>query len=141
MADVIIELLSPNPVRFENVELILATVNPKLFIPSWCGADIATADIMPPGFLLIKTVHSENARKLGIKTLDVITGLFAIPSSSVYEFVEAVGIGAKKKTVTQTRDFSIRIASSKEGYIARATLSAATGDLSRLFERNFYSER
>ncbi|KAI5970740.1 hypothetical protein CANMA_000159 [Candida margitis] len=90
--DVIIELTGPNPELFSNIEKIVAQVKPKLFIPSQFGTDIPQVDTYAPGFLALKSQHSEAVRKLGVKVVDIITALFAVPGAFLYDWVGAVGI-------------------------------------------------
>ncbi|CAK9442126.1 uncharacterized protein LODBEIA_P58690 [Lodderomyces beijingensis] len=91
--DVLIELVSPTPELLSNIESLVELIKPKLFIPSQFGTDIPQVDSYAPGFLALKTQHSENVRKLGgIKVVDIITGLFAVPGAFLYEWVGAFGV-------------------------------------------------
>ncbi|KAK6460613.1 hypothetical protein DFJ63DRAFT_320772 [Scheffersomyces coipomensis] len=109
--DVIIELVQPSPDLFATIEKIVKEVKPKLFVPSQFGTDLIQVDKFAPGFLGLKTQHSENVRKFGIKVVDVITSLFAVPGGFLYELVASVGVDTATKTVVQrgepTDKFSI----------------------------------
>ncbi|ODQ57733.1 hypothetical protein WICANDRAFT_81061 [Wickerhamomyces anomalus NRRL Y-366-8] len=48
----------------------------KLYIPSQFGTDLDATSETLPNFLQPKTTHSKAARDAGIKTVDIITGLF-----------------------------------------------------------------
>lgn len=48
----------------------------KLYIPSQFGTDLVATEPTFSGFLKPKTDHSNAARKAGVKTVDVVTGLF-----------------------------------------------------------------
>ncbi|GME86022.1 unnamed protein product [Ambrosiozyma monospora] len=57
----------------------------KLYIPSQFGTELDVVDL--PGFLQVKTAHSEKARAAGVKTIDVISSLFFVPGSYLYELI------------------------------------------------------
>ncbi|KAI3405117.1 hypothetical protein KGF56_002073 [Candida oxycetoniae] len=123
--DVLIELTSPNPELFANIEKIIELVKPKLFIPSQFGTDIPPVDAYAPGFLSLKTQHSENVRKLGgIKVVDIITSLFAAPGAFLYEWVNAVGI--TDEGVNLIGDINQKFHVSKLEDIGNVILSVAT---------------
>ncbi|CAI5760219.1 unnamed protein product [Candida verbasci] len=96
--DVIIELTGPNPEVFAATEKLAQNLKPKIYIPSQFGTDILQVDTYAPGFLALKTQHSENLRKIeGVKVVDVITALFAVPGAFLYDWVGAVGINSDNK--------------------------------------------
>lgn len=125
-ADVFIELLGPSPDTFGNVEKIIAEVKPSIFIPSQFGMDLGAVQEWLPGILLIKTDHTENVRRLGVKVVEVVTGLFAIPGTFLYEWVGAAGIDPEKRTIEQRGDIHSRFAFSKVEDIAKSVVSAVT---------------
>lgn len=90
--DVLVELTTPTPEIFKNIEELIERVNPKLFIPSQFGTDLLQLGTYASGFLDFKTEHSENVRKLGVKVVDIITSLWATPGAYLYDWVGAVGI-------------------------------------------------
>lgn len=124
--DVIIELIGPNPVAFANIEKVVGTIKPKLFIPSQFGTDIPKVDEYAPGFLSIKTQHSENVRKLGVKVVDIVNSLFAVPGAFLYEWVGSTGINAEDKTVKLIGDINQQLDISKLEDVGKAVLSIAT---------------
>ncbi|KHC73260.1 putative oxidoreductase [Candida albicans SC5314] len=124
--DVIIELIGPNPEAFANIENLVDAIKPKLFIPSQFGTDIPKVDEYAPGFLGIKTQHSENVRKLGVKVVDIITSLFAVPGAFLYEWVGSTGINADDKTVKLIGDINQQFDISKLEDVGKAVLSIAT---------------
>ena len=124
--DVIIELIGPNPEAFANIENLVDAIKPKLFIPSQFGTDIPKVDEYAPGFLGIKTQHSENVRKLGVKVVDIITSLFAVPGAFLYEWVGSTGINAEDRTVKLIGDINQQFDISKLEDVGKAVLSIAT---------------
>jgi hypothetical protein len=126
-AQVIVELLGPNPAAFAAVERIVAQAKPDLFIPSQFGIDIAAGDTVLPGFLSLKTAHSENTRAAGVKTVDVVTSLWAVPGVFLYEVIGAVGGDAENKTVTYLGDPDATFAVSKLADIGNTVAALATG--------------
>ena len=124
--DVIIELIGPNPEAFANIENLVDAIKPKLFIPSQFGTDIPKVDEYAPGFLGIKTQHSENVRKSGVKVVDIITSLFAVPGAFLYEWVGSTGINADDKTVKLIGDINQQFDISKLEDVGKAVLSIAT---------------
>ncbi|KHC34488.1 putative oxidoreductase [Candida albicans Ca6] len=124
--DVIIELIGPNPEAFANIEKLVGAIKPKLFIPSQFGTDIPKVDEYAPGFLEIKTQHSENVRKSGVKVVDIITSLFAVPGAFLYEWVGSTGINAEDKTVKLIGDINQQFDISKLEDVGKAVLSIAT---------------
>lgn len=135
--DVFIELLGPSPDTFGNVEKIIAQVKPNIFIPSQFGLDLGAVQKWLPGFLLMKTDHSENVRKMGVKVVEVVTGLFATPGTFLYEWVGAAGIDPEKKTIEQRGDITSRFAFCKVEDIARSIVSAVTKDRLALPDKLF----
>lgn len=75
--DVVVSLVGALPANFASLEQILASIKPKVYIPSQFGIDIPAASSVFPGLLGIKEKHLENARQLGIKVVDISTLLFA----------------------------------------------------------------
>ena len=124
--DVIIELIGPNPEAFANIENLVDAIKPKLFIPSQFGTDIPKVDEYAPGFLGIKTQHSENVRKSGVKVVDIITSLFAVPGAFLYEWVGSTGINAEDRTVKLIGDINQQFDISKLEDVGKAVLSIAT---------------
>ncbi|KAI5956071.1 hypothetical protein KGF57_003557 [Candida theae] len=125
--DVVVELTGPNPELFANIEKILAQVKPKLFIPSQFGTDIPQVDTYAPGFLALKTQHSENVRKIGgIKVVDIITSLFAVPGAFLYDWVGAVGI--TEQGVNLIGDIDQKFHISKLEDVGNVVLAVATHD-------------
>ena len=124
--DVVIELIGANPVAFANIEKLVDAIKPKLFIPSQFGTDIPKVDEYAPGFLGIKTQHSENVRKSGVKVVDIITSLFAVPGAFLYEWVGSTGINAEDKTVKLIGDINQQFDISKLEDVGKAVLSIAT---------------
>lgn len=134
--DVVIELTGANPELFAVTEKIVAHTKPKLFIPSQFGTDIEDSNKHLPGLLGLKTVHSENARKAGVKTVDIITSLFAVPGLLLYEVVATLGIDTAAKTVTYRGDPDQKIAFSKLEDIGKSVAAVATfSDYSKLPNR------
>lgn len=75
--DVVVSLVGASPANFAGLEQILASIKPKLYIPSQFGIDIPAASSVFPGLLGIKEKHLEKVRTLGIKVVDISTLLFA----------------------------------------------------------------
>ncbi|EGW30152.1 uncharacterized protein SPAPADRAFT_63760, partial [Spathaspora passalidarum NRRL Y-27907] len=130
--DVIAELVTPNPDLFSTLEKVAGKVKPKLYIPSQFGADIESVSKLIPGFLALKTKHSENLRGLGIKTVDVITNLFAQPGSFLYEHVAHVGIDPDTNTVFQIGDLDTELEFTRLEDIGNVVLAVATTPIDKL---------
>ncbi|EMG47388.1 putative oxidoreductase [Candida maltosa Xu316] len=126
--DVIIELTGANPDLFSKVEKIVAKVKPKLFIPSQFGTDIEALETYAPGLLTFKQIHSENVRKLGVKVVDILTSLFAVPGAFLYEWVHAVGIDPHAKTVKLIGGADSKFHVSKVTDIGNTVAFVATSD-------------
>ncbi|CCG25258.1 Cip1 possible oxidoreductase [Candida orthopsilosis Co 90-125] len=122
--DAIVELTGPNPELFSNIEKIVEKVKPKLFIPSQFGTDIPQVDTYAPGFLTLKSQHSEAVRKLGVKVVDVITSLFAVPGAFLYDWVGAVGI--TEQGVNLIGDIDQKFNISKLEDVGNVVLAVAT---------------
>lgn len=122
--DVLIELTTPAPDVFSNVEKLIEAIKPKLFIPSQFGTDIPQVDTYAPGFLTLKSQHSENVRKLGVKVVDIITSLFAAPGAFLYEWVGAVGV--TEQGVNVIGDINQKLHISKLEDVGNAVLAVAT---------------
>ncbi|RLV96334.1 hypothetical protein JA1_000354 [Spathaspora sp. JA1] len=127
--DVIIELVAANPELLTTLEQIVIQVKPKLFIPSQFGSDMAVIDKFIPGFLGFKTKHSENVRKSGIKTIDIVTNYFAEPEKYMYEIVNHVGIDPATQSILQIGDLNKKIEFTRVediGYVIVAVATATT---------------
>lgn len=122
--DAIVELTGPNPELFSKIEKIVEKVKPKLFIPSQFGTDIGQVDTYAPGFLALKTQHSQAVRKLGIKVVDIITALFAVPGAFLYDWVGAAGI--TEKGVNLIGDIDQKFHVSKLEDVGNVVLAVAT---------------
>ena len=122
--DAIVELTGPNPELFSKIEKIVEKVKPKLFIPSQFGVDIAQVNSYAPGFLALKTQHSQAVRKLGIKVVDIITAFFAVPGSFLYE--QAGGVGITEKGVNLIGDIDQKFHVSKLEDVGNVVLAVAT---------------
>lgn len=130
--DVIIELVGVNPVVFSQLEKINASVRPKLYIPSQFGVDIDQVNRYAPGFLTIKTNHTQALRAAGTKTVDVVTSFFAIPGANLYEYVGSAGIDPQTKSVIQRGSLEQKFAVSLLQDVGRALVSLATKDTSTI---------
>ncbi|KAK6458410.1 2'-hydroxyisoflavone reductase [Scheffersomyces xylosifermentans] len=128
--DVILELLTSNSDLFEIVEKIIYKVRPKIFIPSQFGCDVAQIDTYAPGFVPEKELHSQKIRALGIKTVHVITSMWAVPGDFLYEVVGAVGIDTKTNTIVQIGDPQTRFSITKIPDIINSVLTLVTLDIS-----------
>lgn len=126
--DTFIELISPNPEIFKNIELLLSKLKPKLFIPSQFGTDTDKVDEYAPGFLSIKGQHSKNVRDLNIKVVDILTSLFATPGAFLYEWVGAVGLNVETKSIDVIGDINQKFHISKLEDIANTVLSISTNE-------------
>lgn len=124
--DVIIELSGPQV--FGPVEILVKQVKPKLFIPSQFGTELDKSDKVFPGFLDIKAKHSKAVRDVGIKTVDVITSLFASPGAFLYEIVGQVGIDSESKTVIYRGDPDLKFAFTHVNDIGRSVAAIAAID-------------
>lgn len=120
--DVIVELTSPNQKVFSVIEKIVAHVEPKLFIPSQFGNDLEFTDKYLPGFSSLKTEHSANARKAGVKTVDIIAGFFVIAG----QVVGHLGIDTEANTVTFRGDPDLKLAISKLEDVGNTIASLST---------------
>ncbi|KAK6202532.1 CIP1 protein [Scheffersomyces amazonensis] len=130
--EVIVELVKADPTLFGVIEKVVAEVKPKLFVPSQFGTDLIQVDDYAPGFLALKTQHSANVRKLGVKVVDVITSLFAVPGAFLYEIVGAVGIDPTTNTIVQRGDASSKFSISKLEDIGLSVVSLITLPISEL---------
>lgn len=126
--DTFVELISPNPEIFKNVELLLSKLKPKLFIPSQFGTDIDKVDEYAPGFLSIKGQHSQNVRDLNIKVVDILSSLFAVPGAFLYEWADSVGLNAQNKSINLVGDINQKFHISKLEDVANTIISIATNE-------------
>lgn len=130
--DVIISLAGFDPQLSTALENIVKGIKPKLYIPSQFGTDIVATSEYLPGFLEGKTQHSNNVRSAGIKVVDVITSLFAVEGSLLYEYVDLVGINTIDKTVTYAGSPQTKFAISKLSDIGHAVASLASIEPTKL---------
>jgi len=97
--DAIVELVHPGPDLFAAIEGIVKQVKPKIFIPTQFGVELEKAGEVLPGFMRLKSEHSDNVRKFGVKLVDIYTAFFA-QDYWLYEEVGHLGADVKTKTVT-----------------------------------------
>ncbi|GMG19980.1 unnamed protein product [Ambrosiozyma monospora] len=101
----------------------------KLYIPSQFGTELDVVDL--PGFLDVKTKHSDKARAAGLKTVDVITSLFFSPGSFLYERV--LGLDSSTNTAVVRGDKDTKFDVSYLGDIGKALAAIVTfGNLGEL---------
>lgn len=124
--DVVVELVSPNPEVFGAIEKAVIATKPKLFIPSQFGMDISKASEYFPGMLGIKTAHSKTVRDGGVKVVDIVTGLFAVEGTLLYEIMSGIGIDTEKKTVTYFGEPTSTFSISKLSDIGNAVAAVAS---------------
>ncbi|CAK7892256.1 hypothetical protein CAAN3_01S09186 [[Candida] anglica] len=124
--DVIIELTQVTPPIISIVEKVVSHVKPKLFIPSQFGTELDKTEEYLPGFLGIKDKHSETIRSFGVKSIDIITSLFATPGAFLYEIVGSVGVDAEAKTVQYRGDPDLKFPVSKLEDIGNVVAAIAT---------------
>lgn len=129
--DVIVELVSPNPDLFTAIETIVAEVKPKIFIPTQFGCNLEDARKVFPGFLGLKTAHSNNVRKSGIKVVDIYNGFFA-QGHWLYEVIGHVGADPKTKTVTYFGSPDLKVAFTSLTDVGRVIASIASKPASEL---------
>ncbi|SGZ48812.1 CIC11C00000000103 [Sungouiella intermedia] len=129
--DAIVELLHPDPALFAAVEAIVGEVKPKVFIPSQFGVELEKAREVFPGFLALKSDHSDNVRKSGIKVVDIYTSFFA-QGRWLYEVVGHVGGDLETKTVTYFGSPDTKVAFSSLTDIGRSIASLITKPASEL---------
>lgn len=130
--DVLVELTGGNPELFSGFEKLVASVKPKLVIPSQFGTELDKSDKIFPGFLGFKQDHSQALRKTGAKVVDIITSLFAAPSSFLYEIVAHLGINASANEVTYLGRPEQKISISRIEDIGYAIVSVASKKPSEL---------
>ncbi|RLV95778.1 hypothetical protein JA1_000689 [Spathaspora sp. JA1] len=130
--DVIVELITPNPELFTALEKVAEKVKPKLYIPSQFGSDIDDVRKLIPGFLTVKTQHTENLRNLGIKTVDIVTNYFAQPGSFLYEFVTHIGIDPATNSVVQIGSLDTKSPFTRVEDIGKVVLAVATTPIDKL---------
>lgn len=129
--DVIVELLHPEPQLFAATEAIASQVKPKIYIPSQFGTNLEDANKVFPGFLDIKTNHSDAIRKFGIKVVDIYNGFFA-QGHWLYEVIGHVGADVNTKTVTYYGSPDQKFAYSSLTDVGRVIASAASKPASEL---------
>lgn len=129
--DVIVELVKPDPVLFANIEKIVGVVKPKLFVPSQFGVDLNEVRTVFPGFLNLKSDHSNKIRALGVKLLDVYTSFFA-EGPWLYEIIGHTGADVESKTVTYFSGSDIPFSYSSLADIGRALAALITKPVSEL---------
>lgn len=130
--DAIVGLNAPFPQVYAGIEAVLKQVKPKLYIPSQFGVDIARAQQILPGFLLVKTDHSKAVRTLGIKVVDVFTSLFHSPNGFSYEIVGHYGVDSDG-LVTQRGNPKQKISMTATGDVGKVVAALATAlDYSKL---------
>lgn len=130
--DVLIELTKGGPELFAGFEKLVASVKPKLVIPSQFGTELEKSSQIFPGFLGFKEDHSQALRKTGAKVVDIITSLFAAPNSFLYEIVGQVGINPSAHEVTYRGNPEQKISISRIEDIGYAIVSVATKNPSEL---------
>lgn len=130
--DVVISLVGPDTKIFAAIEAIIKIVRPKLYIPSQFGTECDAVDKYAPGFLAVKTQHSKNVRQMNIKVVDIITSLFAVPGSFLYEIVEHVGIDKVTKTVTYRGEPTSKFAVSTLRDVGKTIAAVASTPISSL---------
>lgn len=115
-------------------------VGAKLYLPTQFGMDI-------PKFATYLSVldskieHSKYARSLGLKTVDVSTGFFAVPGSLMYEFLGAVGVDAEAKKATILGDADAKLAVITLPDLGKAVASLVTKDPATLPDKiRFFSD-
>lgn len=121
----IISLVGGKPDLYVSVEKLVKLVKPQLYIPSQFGTEIDKSAKIFPGLLGFKQEHSENLRSAGIKVVDIVTGLFAVPGAFLYELVGAVGVDAENKTVTYRGNADEKFPVSKVDDIGRVVVAVA----------------
>lgn len=130
--DVIVELISPNPQVLAGVEAIVKAVQPKIFVPTQFGTDLEAAREIFPGFLALKSEHSDRVRALGdIKVVDIYNSLFA-QGKWLYETVGHVGADLNTKTVTYFGSHDTPIAFTSLDDVGRSIASIASKSPSEL---------
>ncbi|ODV61614.1 uncharacterized protein ASCRUDRAFT_75604 [Ascoidea rubescens DSM 1968] len=106
---------------------IVKSSSVKLYIPTQFGMELTKIqDYLP--IIDIKIKHSEKARKLGIKTVDISTGLFAVPGSFLYEWLGAVGYSRDDNVATIIGDPDLKFAISKLEDIGKSVASIVSKD-------------
>ncbi|KAK6463507.1 hypothetical protein DFJ63DRAFT_312817 [Scheffersomyces coipomensis] len=124
--DVIIELVTPIPTLLNTLEQIVEKVAPKIYIPSQFGVDIGQVATYSPGFLSNKSKHANAIKNPNVKTIDVVTSLFAHEGSFLYEYVGLVGINTEDKTIVQRGSPSTKFSITKVRDIGFSLVSIAT---------------
>lgn len=124
--DVVIELVSPSPPVLAGIEAIVKAVKPKIFIPTQFGCELEGANKVLPGFLAIKSEHSDRVRAFGgIKVVDIYNSLFA-QGAWLYEIVGHVGADPETKTVTYFGPHDTKLAFTSLDDVGRAVASVAS---------------
>lgn len=124
--DAIVELFSPSPAVNAVLEKVAAAVKPKVYIPTQFGCVIEEADKTFPGFLGIKSGHSNNIRKIsGVKVIDIYNGLFS-GGAYLREVVGLVGVDPLTKTVTYFVDPELKFSHSSLVDVGKVIASVVT---------------
>ncbi|ODV60630.1 NAD(P)-binding protein [Ascoidea rubescens DSM 1968] len=126
--DVLLNVGSVANSNDRTLDAILKAGTIKLYVPSQFGLDLVATQSYFPNFLSIKTDHTNKARSLGIKTVDVITSLFAQSGKFLYEWIGSAGYNPATQTATFIGDPNLKSAISKLEDIGKALASLSIKD-------------
>lgn len=134
--DVIINLTQPIPEILENLEKLVKTIKPKIYIPSefGCENDVVDDSIAYPGNAA-KAKHAAKLQKeVGgtTKVVTIYTAFFRIPPIFLYGFIAHVGIDKENKTVTYVGNDETSIPFSTGPDIGKVVATVALTDPSKV---------
>ncbi|ODV61615.1 2'-hydroxyisoflavone reductase [Ascoidea rubescens DSM 1968] len=110
--DVLINVASTNLPLNKILASIIEVGTIKLYIPSQFGLDIQKVQDYLPIFKF-KMDHSNESRSLGIKTVNMITPLFAVPNGYLYEWIDFLSYDAKRNVSTLVGDPDLKFSITK----------------------------
>lgn len=100
----------------------------KLYIPSQFGTDLLASAKVLPQFISTKQEHSEAARAVGFKVVDVYTGLFFVPGAFLTEWIGSAGHNPADNLVTYIGDENTKFSVSDLGDIGKSLAAIASKD-------------
>lgn len=125
-ADVLIDLTGPRANLNDTIESLRRTKHVKLYIPSQFGSEVdKLGDLTAPAFLA-KIEHSQRVRALGLKVIDIFTGIFDDPDTFLGEWIQVVGANPDGTEVAYIGNPNTKFSTSKLPDIGKVVAAVVT---------------